>query len=325
MSVTLLQGTFSGSSTTKARDLRQAWAGAFSGVTGWDLLDHDYVNGTSERSVIVNTTENFALMLYNSTTTTDLRLRIAFGRTYDDTTHVLSNIAFWNQTTGLGVTNFTSNSDALTGQTFNPNSITATINAVHEFKQINATSGQSDWTVHISDGQNQNAILTFNDGTTNIGKAIYFGEYKKLIANPAITVNNPYVCSIVASDSVPRSGLIETSGNALTTLQSWRFPAVNFWLRQAGAPADTNFNDFYSADNDKTTVSPIFLSRQDILPLGIDANLYGWLIGEYNNIVFARAENANWGDTLTFNGKTYMLGGKKSGTGALAETWWVEV
>lgn len=324
MSVTLLQGTFSGTSTTKARDLRQAWAGAFSGLPGWDLLDHDYVNGTSERSVIVNTNEDFALMLYNSTTTTDLRLRIAFGRTYNDTTHVLSDIAFWNQTTGLGVTNFTSNNDALTGQTFNPNSITASINAVHQVKEITATSGQSDWTVHIGNIR-ENAIMTFNDGTTNIGKAIYFGEYENLIQNNTITVNNPYVCSIVASNNVPRSGLIETAGNPNTDLQSWRFPAVNFWLRQAGAPADSNFNDFYSANNDKSSVSPIFLARQNILPIDIDANLYGWLIGKYDHIVFARAENANWGDTITLNGKTYMLGGKKSGTGALAETWWVEV
>lgn len=323
MAITLLQGTFAGASTTKARDLRQAWVGAFSGLTGWNILDHDYVNGTSERSVITNDA-GFALMIYNSTTTSDLRLRIAFGRTYNDTTHVLSDLAFFNF--AVFPSNVTSNANSLSGQTFNPTAITSNPNDVHGTKEVNATAGQSDWTVHVSEDINA-AILTMNDGTTNIGKAIYFGEYENLINNPALTTTYPFACSIVSSENYTASGIIETVGNPSTTLTFNRFSTRNFYIEQVGAPATAGFADYYSLTPTESRVSPIYFARENKSPVGIDANLYGHIIGKYKHIIHARSDGANWGQTVEVDGKIYMLAGKKNINNNTwqSETWWVEI
>lgn len=329
MSITLLQGTFAGASTTKARDLRQAWVGAFSGVSGWTIKDHDYVNGTSERSVIEND-NNFALMIYNSTTTSDLTLRIAFGQSYNETTHVLSNLSFFNY--AVFPNNITSNSNALTGQTFNPNSVGSSPDQVHGTRTVSATAGQTDWTVHISNTSNT-AILTFNDGTTNIGKAIYIGEYQNLIANPALTVTYPYGCSIVSSENHIASGIIESVGNPSTTLNFNRFSTRNYYISQVGAPAKAGTADYYSSTPTLNRTSEIYLVRQSINPIqddrgvAVESNLYGWLIGKYNHIIHARVDNATWGQTVEVDGKTYMLAGKKntSSNSWANETWWVEI
>jgi hypothetical protein len=341
MGVVLYQGTFNPLSTTYARDLRQAWAGAFSGATGWDVLDANYVNGTSERSVIVNTVSGFALMIYNSTTTTDLTVRFAFGKSYDETTHTLSDLAFFNQISGLGVTNFTTNADAMTGTTFNPTAVSSSPNDVHTFKTVNATAGQTDWTVHISDEANT-AIMTFKDGTDNIGKVIYIGEYDNLIGNPLISINEPYICSGVNLDSQRVAGqsfnlsigLLESYDNPNTTLAAWRFSGRKIFLKQTSAPFDAAYNDLFSIDNDKSTVSPLYIAREAETP-NVQANLYGWLIGKHKHVIIARSLNAAWGDTCTVDGKTYMLAGRNpqgvrdNGTGRtedwLRETWWVEI
>lgn len=325
MAVTVLQGTFSGVSTTKARDLRQAWAGAFSGLTGWTIVDQDYVNGTSERSVIVNDTEGFALMIFNSTTTSDLRVNIAFGLGYDDVTHTLTDVAFFSLEQFDGIT---TTSEAISGVDFNPTAINAnptTFRRVHGFKNVDATAGQSDWAVIVSEDYNT-AILSMKDGTSNIGKAVYFGQYENLINNPLLTTDYPYACSIVSSENHGVSGIIQSVGNESTTLIGRRFSARNFFIEQVGSPATPGYADKYSSTPTESRVSPIWFARENPTPINIDANLYGHIIGKYHHIIHARTEGADWGQTVEVDGKIYMLAGKKNGVQTWdSETWWVEI
>lgn len=324
MSVTVLQGTFDPLSTTKARDLRQAWVGAFSGVSGWTIEDHNYVNGTTERSVITNDATGFALMLYNSTNTSDLRMKIAFGLGYTTATHILSNLAFMDY--AVYDNNVTTNVFALSGNSLNPTSIT------NYGKSVNATASMTDWTVHISN-IHETAIMTMNTGDTNVAQSIYFGEYDSLIQNPALTVTYPYACSIVSAENYVASGIIQSVGNPNTTLKWNRFSTRNIFIEQVGAPAKPGLADYYSSTPTESRVSPIWFARESVNPTDdnreaptIEANLYGWMMGKYYHIVHARPDQALWGETVDVDGKVYMLGGKKTTDYAwLDETWWVEI
>ena len=324
MSITVLQGTFDPLSTTKARDLRQAWVGAFSGVSGWTIEDHDYVNGTSERSVITNDAGDFSLMLYNSTNTSDLRMRIAFGLGYNDVTHTLTNLAFFNR--AVFPNNVSTNALSLSAKAFNPTSVTSSPDQVHGVKEINATSSMTDWTVHISNTY-EIAIMTMKTGNTDLEQAIYFGEYESLIQNPLLLpVAYPYACSIVNATNYISSGVIESVGNPNITLNFNRFSTRNIFIEQVGGPAKPGLADYYSSSPTESKVSPIWFAREDVTPINIDANLYGHMIGKYHHIVHARPDQAVWGETVEVNGKVYMLGGKKSTTDAwLDESWWVEI
>lgn len=330
MSVTVLQGTFDPLSTKKARDLRQAWVGAFSGVSGWTIEDHNYVNGTSERSVISNDATGFALMLYNSTTTSDLRMRIAFGLGYSTATHILSNLAFSHS--AVFDNNVSTNALSLSGIGFNPTSVTSEPDQLHGRKSLNATASMTDWTVHISN-IHETAIMTMNTGDTNVAQAIYFGEYESLIQNPALTVTYPYACSIVSSLGYEASGIIESVGNPNTTLKFNRFSTRNIFIEQVGGPAKPGLADYYSSTPTESRVSPIWFARESVNPTDdnreattIEANLYGWMMGKYYHIVHARPDQALWGETVDVDGKVYMLGGKKTTDDAwLDETWWVEI
>lgn len=327
MAVTVLQGTFIGASTTKARDLRQSWVGAFSGLSGWTIKDHDYVNVNAERSVIVNDA-GFSLMILNSTDTSDLRVSIIFGLEYNDTTHTLTDVAFFGEPSGFSTNNITTTSEAISGYDVNPTGVTSApiqFSRVHGFHNVGATAGQSDWAVIVSEDYNT-AILTMKDGTTNIGKAVYFGEYDNLINNPLLTTDYPYVCSIVSSENHIPSGIIQTVGNASITLQSFRLSARNFFIEQVGSPATPGYADKYSSTPTESRVSPIWFARENPTPINIDANLYGHIIGKYHHIIHARTEGADWGQTVEVDGKIYMLAGKKNGFQTWdSETWWVEI
>lgn len=307
MAITFLQGTLNPASTQKAKDLRQAWVAAFTGITGWSIVDDGYVNGTSERAVLVNNA-GFAIMLWHSTTYSTLALNIVFGQSYDSGTHTMNNIGLgWN-----GATSYTLNATGFSGLTFNPTGAN-NISSIHSTKTIVPTASQTNWAASINSTY---AILSFKDGSATSGKAMYVGEYNNFMTNPALT--NVYPYGVLFSDGT-RGINLNSSGNGGITAGANTFSPVTFSMNHAGAPASVGYADIYGLYPDLARVAPVFVAKQQTNPNGISANTYGWLQGTLKSIYYAHPSNANWGDTVTIDTKTYYYSG-----GLYQTAWWVE-
>lgn len=302
MAITQVLGTLNPSSSTKARDIRQAFATAFSGIAGWTLLDHNYINGTSERSVLVND-NGFAFMIYNSTTTSTLTVSFAMGQSYNDSTHVMTNPA-------IGAGTITTTATGFSGQTFNPTAVTSSPGS-HGVKSYNATANQTDWSAHIDSNY---AVLSFKDGTTTNGKALYVGAVDTLIENPSITDGHPYVMTFNDTNA----GVTLISAGNFSVSHAWS--AIAFPILNVGTPAQAGTADFYNINPTLVATSPIFVARSSIQPSTTDSSLYGWLKGTMKGVLFGYSTNATWGDTSDFGTTTFMYVG-----GSTTNAWWVAV
>lgn len=307
MAITFLQGTLNPASTQKAKDLRQAWVAAFTGITGWTIVDDGYVNGTSERAVLVNSA-GFALMLWHSTNYSTLALNIVFGQSYDSGTHTMNNIGLG----GVFATAKTINATGFSGVSYNPTGAN-TIDIIHATKTITPTASQTNWAASIDSTY---AILSFKDGSATSGKAMYVGEYNNLMLNTALT--NVYPYGVLFSDGT-RGINLNSSGNGSITLQAVEYSPITFSMNHAGAPASIGFADIYGLYPDLARVAPVFVARRQKNPNGISANTYGWLQGTLKSVYYAHPSNANWGDTVTIDSKTYYYSG-----GLYQTAWWVE-
>lgn len=326
MAIQLVTGTLNPASTQKARDIRQAWVAAFAGKTGWTILDDNYVNGTTERSVLSNSA-GFAVMIYNSTTLTDTNIRFHIGTSYDTGTHTLLNIGFGSNTT----LSFTVPSNGLSGISFNPNAIGSaptTFTTLHGFV---TTSSQSAYTVHI---ESTYAIMSFKDGSTNNGRAVYIGAFTSLVGNPALTDTYPF--GLFTNGDTVVDIFVSALGSESQSVAPRVLVGENAAILQAGAPAVPGYADVYGVNPTLSTVSPVFVTKASRFPNTLegrgsgtpDPALHGWLRGKLNSVLHANPISAAYQDNITVAGKTYAFlaganTGNTSSTNAIG--WWVEV
>lgn len=327
MAIQLVTGALTPSSTQKARDIRQAWVAAFAGKTGWTILDDNYVNGTTERSVLSNSA-GFAVMIYNSTTLTDVNIRFHIGTSYDIATHTLLNIGWGtNITSTINVA-----SNGLTGISFNPTAIGTAPTTLTQLHGFVTTSSQSAYTVHI---ETTYAIMSFKDGSTNNGRAVYIGAFDTLVANPALTDTYPF--GLFTNGDTVVDVLVSALGSeSQTGIAINKLCGENAAILQAGAPAVPGYADVYGVNPTLSTVSPVFAVKGSRYPntsegrgAGTpDPALHGWLRGKLKSVLHANPVTAAYQDNITVSGKTYaFLAGANTGNTSATNAigWWVEV
>jgi hypothetical protein len=309
MAITWLTGSLNPSSSTRARDIRQAFAAAFSGLPNWSVVDSNYVNGTTERSVIVNSA-GFALMIYNSTTMSDLNVRFVLGRTYDVGTHTMSNI-------GLGFSAVTTDSSGFNTNTFNPTTIGATPTG-QNIKGYLATTNQTAWSAHINTTY---AVLSFKDGTATRGRALFIGAMESLVENATLTDTYPYVLAFSDNTVVSAGGAILNSVGNNSVNHSWQLQAIP--IDNVGIAADPRTADLYNINPTLVAASPIFLVRNAKRPPTTESSLYGHLRGKLpETVLYADPTGALWGDTTDWGTVTYMYVGGLNDNG-VSVAWWV--
>lgn len=316
MSIFFTQGTLNPSSTSLARDIRQAWVSAFSGQPNWTVMDDGYTNGTVERSVIMNS-NGFGLMICNSTTLTNTSVYVFLLKTYNASTHI-GVVGF------ASVRNLTPDANGFNTQTFNPATITSVFtDAVGQISStgdnfITATPSQTAWTGHINSEQ---ATLSVNTGGTSGGQWIHIGRATSLIQNPSLTDNYPFFLTTSVS-------VVSTGTNSYAHFLT--YPGFQSGIIRAGKPAttisippanaSTTYADKYSITPTVGTLSPIYILRSD-LSSGADNYLNGSLRCKLIDIMCAPPTNAIYGDRAIVGAKTYMyIGGLNSGIYTYANT-----
>jgi len=309
MAITFLNGTLNPASTQKARDIRQAWASAFSGVSGWTLVDHNYVNGTVERSVLVNSS-GFAIGIINSTTLTDLNIQFLFSQSYNSTTHTFDNLGFGRS----GATAFSSDATGFSGVSYNPSALGSTVSGTPTPLgpyQIVATTSQTAWTAHI---ESDHAIVSFKDGTANIGKYAYFGRFDSLVANTSLGTDtyNFFMCVSHPSSSSTTGAILHSIGNETQSIVQ----GYNAFTPNYTSPVATlSYADKYSATPTLGTAAPIYIARTtditygDTPVMGTTSSTNGWLRGKLKNVVASNATGALYGDILVVGTKQYYYVG----------------
>lgn len=310
MAITFLNGTLNPASTQKARDVRQAWASAFSGISGWTLVDHNYVNGTIERSVLVNSA-GFVLGIANSTTLTTLDVDIWFAQSYTAATHTFNNVGFGDNTSA-----YTSNASGFSGVNENPSTLQGGVN-IRGIYSFTATASQTAWTAHI---ESDHAIVSFKDGSAVIGRALYFGRFDSLVTNTILTDTYNF-CMIANTGTSNRytGSILHSLGNESQSTQH----AIEVFTPAYTSPVATlSYADKYSATPTLGTAAPVYITRKDnpttaaATPvLNTTASTNGWLRGKLKNVVASNATGALYGDILVVGTKQYYyVGGIADGS-----------
>jgi hypothetical protein len=318
-------GSLTPSSSTLAHDVRRAWKSAFdsaiaAGKTQWSVTEHDFVasGATTQRTTITNSS-GFVLVLTTSTTdaTTTINAWVGGGYSTPNITQL-----------GMGIVGaaaggpYTTDANGISTTTYNPNAPqTGTISS-HNAIFFSATGAQSAWTAHI---ETNYAVLTFNDGSATKGKWLYVGAIDSLVTNSAITNQTKmFVCS----SGNGAGAIVQSAGNYSQTISSSGFrPGLQTWSGAwDGAPAFAAQIDKYSTNPTQANVSPVYLTRQtnDITVLDAtgSATSFGWLTGKLKGVFHAAAASANYGDTISVSGSTYMyVGGTSYNTSNSVAGW----
>ena len=317
MTIFFTQGTLNPASTSLARDIRNAWVSAFTGQPNWTVLDNGYVNGTIERTVITNS-NGFSIMLANSTTLTNTSLYVIMGRTYNATTHIMSDLAFG----GNIQRDPNPDSNCWSALTLNPSSIlsyTSTYNPAYisgyDDTFITATASQTAWSAHIN---NDYATLSVKTGGANNGQWVHFGKATSLVYNTLLTDTYPYFLS-TSTTTVPgyyrEAQVLNALGNpngTVATSNGARLYPGKITL----PPAAITYYDRYSATSTVGTLAPIYIARNNPIT-GTDNYLAGALRAKLQDIMTADSSNAIWGDYAVVGAKTYMyIGGNIATPGA---------
>jgi hypothetical protein len=327
MAVTELTGAFSGSSTTPAVDVRTMLATQFAALGGnWAVVDNNYSNGTSVRSVITNTA-GFAIMLVTSTTTTDTTLNIYIGQSYSTSTHTLSNLGFGAPSA------LASNSTGFSGGTYNPTQVFAnniTPSFHYSYNYYAATSGQTTWNIVYDTTY---AVIGIKDGTTSIGKWFYFGTADTLVANGALTDTYNFVLAqnwTGGTAGFVGAIIVNSLGNNSVTINHNGIPAPESNSGLIGAPGTNTYRDKYATDPTKTTASNIIVTRQSTdVKTATDPSTYGWKRFRLTNVIYTDGTGSAYGDTTQIGSNVYRyLGGVSNSvtnttTGTLAG--WVRI
>lgn len=325
MAIIKTQGTLNPTSGTQANDLRVSWVASFAGKTGWTVVDDGYVNGTSIRSVLVNSA-GFAIMIWNGTVGTNLAVCIAIGNTYNATTHTLTN-------TGVGTIfgstwsgTWTVDANGLSGININPTAAAGTVTGLNVL-QINATASQTAWSTHI---ESTYAILSLKDGnTTTGGVGVYLGAYTSLVTNPLYPDTMPYVLA----STFQQSRFLTSLGNYGVSYSLYQ-GGVCFTSRITNDPTNNIYKDKYQNNATNGTVAEAYVARQNYEPISTNINsadpaVAGWLRGKLKSIVSTISRNAVWGDTVVVGTKTYMyIGGRgnySNGDFGNGIAWWAEI
>ena len=261
MAMFFTQGSLNPASTSLARDIRNAWVSAFTGQPNWTILDNGYVNGTVERTVITNS-NGFCIMIANSTTLTNTSLYIIMGRTYNATTHTMSDLAFG----GTQTRDVNPDVNCWSALTLNPSSIGTTGGAsqisTYDDAVVTATASQTAWSAHIN---NDYATLSVKTGGTNNGQWIHFGKATSLVYNTLLTDTYPYFLStstttttVYYRESQVLNALGNPNGTFATSNSARLYPG-----KTTLPPASTTYYDRYSATPTVGTLSPIYVARNN--------------------------------------------------------------
>lgn len=334
MAILLKQGTLNPLSTTLANDLRLALLGAVNdaitaGYTKWAIVDNDYVNGTTKRSVITNT-DGHATMLINSTVTdnTNLLLNIFFGQSYTLATHTLNNVAFGNALSAV-----TSNATGFTGVNYTPTNamVGQGYNAgpgVSGSTGLVATASQTNWACII---EQDYIYFSFKDGGTDNGQWFMIGRFDSLVTNTALTDTYPFCFVHKTAQYMLGAHILNSLG---TYNYNGRHTAGLSSFIQDTNVATLGDYDRYSATYNKAKLSPVYIIRTanyQTFEEPTSANhTTGYLRGKLPNAYHGGATNAVWGDTVTINSQTYMyIGGSLETTENIASgasiSLWVKV
>lgn len=298
MAVNLQQGTLNPLSTQKIKDLMDGYitgmtAAIAAGKTTWSIVDNGYVNGTSNRVVFVNS-NGFAIMLVRSTTLTDTILNFYFGQSYNSTTKNIENVAFLANTSRLA------DASGFSGVSYNPTATSTASNtpvghgSQHNFQ---SSTSQSAWSLHVEDDW---LTFSFNRGTDF--QAMWFGKFISLVSNTALTDTYPFGM-VYFKTGVGTSGLLHSLNNASITLG--HFGRV-FSFVNAATPALPGSYDKYSINPAKANMNYIYIARNTTTP-PTDSVDRGWLRGYLPGVYFGYQDSAAYGDTISIDGKSYML------------------
>lgn len=314
MAILLKQGTLNPLSTTLANDLRLALVGAVTdaiaaGYTKWAIVDNDYINGTTKRSVITNT-DGHATILINSTVTdnTNLLVNMYFGQSYTLATHTLNNIGF-----GTSLTNQTSNATGFSGVNYTPTNAMVTQQygqgtGVSGTTGLIATASQTNWACII---EQDYLYFSFKDGTTDNGQWVMLGRFDSLVTNTALTDTYPFCFAHKSQQYMVGTHILNSLG---TYNYSGRHSAGLSSFAQDTNVANLGDYDRYSTTYNKAKLSPVYIIRtsnyQAFEEPTSTNHTTGYLRGKLPNAYHGGATNAVWGDTVTINTQTYMyIGG----------------
>jgi hypothetical protein len=338
-------GSLNPASTTLADDLRQALVDGLTnaitaGFTNWSITDHDYVNGTVTSTTIENSS-GFAVVLVNNTGTTNARLDMLtfLGTDWNTSTKTLNNVAFGRTSVsatpdanGYSAQSYTipSTMPSLTSTTVSPTNMLT-------LYRLTATSSQTDWSIHVEDDY---LYFTFKNGSATKGEWLFFGAYNSLITNPSLTDDEPFALTVSSAKSISGvHGGVAVLKSMVPSVSASQ-TGLTFSFRESSAPASLSSYDRYASDPDTAKVAKIFFDRgtpqdsvngadRNISRASSDANLYGYLRGEFPDIYFGWDTNANWGDTVQVNGEVYMYAGGTHYTQAFITTphqaGWVKI
>lgn len=344
MAIFYQTGTLNPLSTQLSEDIRQAFktgmdAAIASGKTKWAVAEHDYVNGTSRRTVYTNT-DGFAILIQNSTTLATNGVYFYLGQSYTLATHTLNNLGWGDCNTAT-----TSNSTGFTGTTMNPTTYNQNPANHTGNYYFTATSAQTNWSIHV---ENEYVYFSFKDGSAANGKWMFAGRHTSMVGNSALTDAYPFSMYVGCN-----TGTGYNRGVILHSLDNNSVSAIHgpdFWsLAQNTNPAVPGYYDKFSTNPNKAKLSPIYISRSTstIYTSYASTNhyvysvppstsyLYGWLRGKLPVAYMGGSTSAIWGDTISIGGATYMYiggilsshwtgqGGQTSSTGHLA--LWVAV
>ena len=308
MAILFTQGTLNPASGTQARDIRQTFANALIGNPNWTLIEN-YNSATWETTVVQNS-NGFVVAFANSTTLTDMRIVISLGTSYTLATHTINNMAFVNSLQGVA------QAGGFSGYTYQPSTGVGVASQWFGYQNIIlASTGQTAWTAHIEDNH---AILSYKDGTSENATWKYIGYAESMVKNINITDTYPvfiggrntqsysYTYPVAFLTSVGNEGQNINHGGKHTAQQS--IPV-----------AMLSYADKYSANPTLGSVSNIFIYRagwnDDYLDTTSAAN--GKIRAKLYNTVYAPATGAAYGDTVTIGTKTYMyIGGTSNHTPA---------
>lgn len=317
MALIYTTGALNPASSTRAHDIRRSWKAAFDaaisgGNTNWNVIEHDIITGSVERTVVSNSL-GFVIVITSSTDTTNNIINIYIGRSYSSATKVISNLGAnyaGGSFSGAGITVL---SDGTFPGSLNPTFATTTsvtfsgtaFNSIY----VTATTAQNEFTAHID---NDYAILSFRTGTSIKGQWVYLGQYDSMIQNPAITHDKRF---IAMSNTSNTAAVIQTAGNdGETVAATGLWPGCFIWSEpNSGHPGNALYIDKYSATV-APNFSPLYISRASNYITGLPSHsggeVHGWLTGQLKDIYHAGASVANYGDTVIYDGSTYkFIGG----------------
>jgi hypothetical protein len=308
MAVYQRQGTLNPLSTQRAKDLFDAYEASMvlaiaAGKTSWSIVDSNYVNGTTVRTVFVNT-EGYAVMMYRSTTLATDGVQFLMGQSYDVGTHTLSNL-----TIGTNLSTSTSNSTGFSGVNRNPTALATTASpALGKSHEFLTSSAQTAYSIHIED-----TWMTLSFKKTVAGNAMFFGKFETLVSNATLTDTYPFVAVNFNNDTVavmPVVAFLHSLNNNSVTIQH---SAAAFTFDMDSTPALPASFDKYSLNPTKAKLSYIYVAREQHTP-PITALTNGWLRGYLPGTYHGWVDSAAWGDTVSIDGKAYMLTGGGTAT-----------